>query len=402
MKVSLAFDLYKNGIGDYFTLDDPVKGVLDNTTYTLAGEVLVDVTEDVRTIQIKRGRNRQLGRFTAGAANLVLSNASRKYDPLNTASPYYGSILPGKQVVIEHDALRLYTGNVADWNLLYDLGNDNTAQVSCSDGLSTIANQIIPAGTATAELSGSRINSTLDTLGWPTAARAISAGGAVLAADVVSDNTNAVSYLTKAVDSDPGALFVSADGLMTFRDRNDLQAFTSGATFGPSAIPFVGIEVDYGAETLYPTVSVNYWGGTAVAQVTSTDADAVQLYGDSELTVDTLLGSEFTATRLALYLVSKYANPVYRINSLTVALHGVSAAQGEGVLGLELGDMILVDGWSPGGIGAPISQYLTIEGIEHRADPGQHFVTFTLSETQAALQLNSSVFGVLDDDRLGF
>lgn len=402
MKVSLAFSLYKNGIGDYFTLDDPTKGALNNSTYSLAGDVLVDVTSDVRTIQIKRGRNRQLGRFTAGAANLVLSNASRKYDPLNTASPYFGSIVPGKQAVIEHNGYTLYTGNVADWNLDYDLGGDNTAQVSCTDGLATIANQTIAAGTASAELSGTRINTTLNALGWPTASRAISAGGATLAADVVADNTNAVTYLTKAVDSDPGALFVSADGLMTFRDRNDLQAFTSGATFGPSAIPFVDVEVEYGAETLYPTVSVNYWGGTAVAQVSSTDSTAVRDYGDSELLVDTLLGNATDASRLATYLMSKYANPVYRINSLTFALHGLSVPQSQTVLAQELGDMILVDGWSPGGVGAPISQYLTIEGIEHQADPGQHFVTFTLSETQAAFQLNSSAFGVLDDDQLGF
>ena len=402
MKVSLGFSLYKNGIGDYFTLDDSTKGALNNATYTLAGDVLVDVTSDVRTIQIKRGRNRQLGRFTAGAANLVLSNASRKYDPLNTASPYFGSIVPGKQAVIEHNGYTLYTGNVADWNLDYDLGGDNTAQVSCTDGLATIANQTIAAGTASAELSGTRINTTLNALGWPTASRAISAGGATLAADVVADNTNAVTYLTKAVDSDPGALFVSADGLMTFRDRNDLQAFTSGATFGPSAIPFVDVEVEYGAETLYPTVSVNYWGGTAVAQVSSTDTTAVRDYGDSELLVDTLLGNATDASRLATYLMSKYANPVYRINSLTFALHGLSVPQSQTVLAQELGDMILVDGWAPGGVGAPISQYLTIEGIEHQADPSQHFVTFTLSETAASFQLDSAAFGVLDDDQLGF
>lgn len=402
MKVSLGFSLYKNGIGDYFTLDDSTKGALNNATYTLAGDVLVDVTSDVRTVQVKRGRNRQLGRFTAGAANLVLSNASRKYDPLNTASPYFGSIVPGKQAVIEHNGYTLYTGNVADWNLDYDLGGDNTAQVSCTDGLATIANQTIAAGTATAELSGTRINTTLNSLGWPTASRDISAGGATLAADVVTDNTNAVTYLTKAVDSDPGALFVSADGLMTFRDRNDLQAFTSGATFGPSAIPFVDVEVEYGAETLYPTVSVNYWGGTAVAQVSSTDSTAVRDYGDSELLVDTLLGNATDASRLATYLMSKYANPVYRINSLTFALHGLSVPQTQTVLAQELGDMILVDGWAPGGVGAPISQYLTIEGIEHQADPSQHFVTFTLSETAASFQLDSAAFGVLDDDQLGF
>ena len=31
--VEIAFDLSANGVGNWFTLDDPLKGVLDNTTY---------------------------------------------------------------------------------------------------------------------------------------------------------------------------------------------------------------------------------------------------------------------------------------------------------------------------------------------------------------------------------
>ena len=402
MKVSVAFDLSANGVGNYFTLDDTTKGVLDNVTYVLGGDVLVDLTDRVRSVQVKRGRNLQLGRFTAGAANVTFDNRDRYLDPLYTSSPYNGSIIPGKQVQIEHLNFPMFTGNVADWNLDYDIGGDSTAEASCTDGLASIANQIITAGTATAQLTGARIGAYLTDIGWSTTARALSAGQATLGADVIGANTNAITYLTEAVDSDPGALFVGKTGLMTFRDRNDLQSFTSGATFGPSAIPFVNIEVEYGSETLYPTINVNYWGGTAVAQVTATDATAAEAYGNAELTVNTLLGSNADATTLANYLLGRYANPVYRVKSLTVGLHGITSDQVNTVLALELGDMILLSGWTPNGVGSAISQYLTIEGIEHQADPATHFVTFTLSQTQASFQLDSSDFGVLDEDRLGF
>lgn len=402
MKISVAFDLSANGIGNYFTLDDPVKGVLDNTTYVLAGDVLVDLTSRVRSVQVKRGRNRQLARFTAGAANVTFDNRDRYLDPLYVSSPYYGSIVPGKQVQIEHAGFPMYAGNVADWNLSYDIGGDSTAEASCTDGLASIANQVVTAGTATAQLTGARIGAYLTDVGWSTTARAISAGQATLGADVIGQNENAMTYLSAAVDSDPGALFVGKTGLMTFRDRNDLQSFTTGATFGPSAIPFVDIAVEYGAETLYPTVNVNYWGGTAVAQVSATDATAAAAYGNADLTVDTLLGSNADAGSLANYLVGRYGNPVYRVESLTVALHGITSDQVTTVLGLELGDMILLDGWTPNGVGSAITQYLTIEGIEHQADPATHFVTFTLSQAQASFQLDSAIFGVLDEDRLGF
>ncbi len=65
MKVEIAFDLAANGLGSFFTLDDPVKGKLDNTLYVLGGDVLVDVTSTVRQVSVKRGRNRQLEKFTA-------------------------------------------------------------------------------------------------------------------------------------------------------------------------------------------------------------------------------------------------------------------------------------------------------------------------------------------------
>lgn len=82
-KVAIAFDLSVSGAGDFFTLNDSVKGELDNVTYVLAGDILTDVTEDVRSVTLRRGRSQQLDKVQAGQANVVLSNVERKYDPAN-------------------------------------------------------------------------------------------------------------------------------------------------------------------------------------------------------------------------------------------------------------------------------------------------------------------------------
>jgi hypothetical protein len=110
-RVQIALDLSASGVGSYFTLDDATRGVLDNTLYKLGGDVLIDVTAKVLSVQVRRGRSRQLERFTAGNANIVLDNRDRAFDPLNTASAYYGSILPGKQVIIDRDGATIYTGS---------------------------------------------------------------------------------------------------------------------------------------------------------------------------------------------------------------------------------------------------------------------------------------------------
>ena len=403
MKVAIAFDLNANGVGDYFTLDDAAKGVLDGATYKLAGDVLVDVTDRVRSVQVRRGRSTQLERFTAGNANLTLDNRTRAFDPLNTASPYYGSILPGKEITIERDGKPIYSGNVADWNFAYDISGDSLAMPSAVDGLASVAQQTRTPGTAIAQKTGARVNAVLTEIGWPLPQRSIATGQATLDADYVGDNVNALAYLSQVADvSEPGAFFVGKTGAMTFRDRAQLQAYTSGITFGPSGIPFTGIGIDYGSESLANAVSVTYTAGTVVAgTAVATDATSQTRYGVVDKTYATLLATAADAQALANWQVALYAEPQYRVDSLTVSLDGITATQAGQVLDLELGDAVQVS-WTPNGVGAAVTQIVSIDGIEHQADPAQHLVTFTMSQTLAAFILDDPVFGVLDDDILGF
>lgn len=399
MKVSIAFNLAANGVGSYFTLDDTVKGLLDNVTYLLAGDVLTDVTSDVRSVQIRRGRSRQLSRFTAGNANLQLSNATRKYDPLYASSPYYGSIVPRKQVLIEHNGYTLFTGLTEDWNLSYDLSADNVAEVSCVDGMAQLAANNLSAGTATAQATGARVGAYLDTIGWPSAQRFISTGQATLGADVITADTNALQYLQKVEASEPGALFINRAGAVTFKDRNDLQSFTTGVTFADdgTGIGFQDIEVTYGTEELFNAVTVTYTGGT----VTSIDSTSSTAYGYLDTTIDSLLGGASDAQTLADWTVGKYAQPTYRITGLSIYLDSLSSSQQAQALGLDLGDVVYVT-WTPNALGSAITQYCTVEGIEVDATPNGIYMKFTLAKTFASFLLDSSTFGVLDTNALGW
>lgn len=403
MKVEIGFDLSAGGTGAWFTLDDPVKGELDNATYKLSGEVLVDVTDRVRDVSVKRGRSRTLEKFTAGVASVVMDNRDRALDPLNTAGPYYTSIVPRKMVRVSRDGAELFTGNIEDYSWGYSLGGDATAQANAVDGFALIAQSVLPAGTATAELSGARVSAVLDTLGWPAATRAISTGQATLDADTVEDNVNALSYLGQVELSEPGAFFVSKAGAMTFRDRADLENFTTGGlTFGPTGVPFIDYSPASVTEEMLNSVAVTWYGGTVVAgTAVASDAASQLAYGVFDKQVNTLLASEVDAQSLADYLIAQYKDPTYRIDTITVVLDGCTSAQVAQVLDLELGDAVLVE-WTPNGIGDPISQYVTIDAIEHRASPARHDVTFTLSATSAAFILDDVHFGILDTSTLGF
>jgi hypothetical protein len=397
VQATIAMSLYANGVGNYFTLDDTTKGVLDNSTYLLAGDVAVDVTSDLRAVQIKRGRSRQLSKYVAGTGNLLLTNSARKYDPTYAAGPYFGSIVPGKEVVITHAGVTLATLNVADWNLDYDLGSDDTATAACVDGFQQLAQKTATAGTATSQLTGARIAAYLNDAGWPIGSRQISTGRATLGADVITSTQNTLAYLQKVEASEPGALFMSKAGDVVFKDRGDLQSFTSNVTIGTGGIGFTGIEVVYGIEELYTSITVNYTGGGG----TVSDATAITNYGPLGLTVDSLLSSLGDATDLANWLLSKYKDPTYRIASVTFNMDGITDAQVGQLLTLELGDMVLVT-FTPANLGSPLSQYVSVEGIQHDATAAYYTMTLSLGETFAAFQLDSTTFGVLDVNALGY
>ena len=403
MRVQIGFDLSANGVGNFFTLDDATKGVLDNTTFKLGGTVLVDVTNDVRKVSVRRGRSRTLEKFTAGNATITLDNMTAtgtKYDPTNSSSPYYGSIVPGKQVVIDHLDQPMYDGNVADWNFSYDVNGNAVAEPSAVDGLTYLAQQTLSFGTATSQLTGARVNAILNTTGWPAAQRSIATGQATLDADIIPEGTNALAYLEQVADiSEPGALYVDRLGQIAFKDRAQLQSYSTGVSFGGTVgIPYQDCEVVYGIEEMANSVQVTYTAGSVVAGTAiAEDLTSQAAYGIIDKKYESLLSTSTQATALANWQVALYAQPRYRVDSIGVILGGLNSVQALQVLQLDLGDVVQV---TPPNSSA--AQIVTIDGIEHDADPQQHRVVFRMSETTAAFILDDNFFGTLNNNPLGF
>ena len=116
---------------------------------------------------------------------------------------------------------------------------------------------------------------------------------------------------------------------------------------------------------------------------------------------NTLLDSASDAQALADWQISRYAQPQYRVDTITVNLDGIGLATQQTVLALELGDVVTVT-WTPNGVGSALSQTVTIDAIDFVASPSSRLISFTMSETAAGFILDSSVFGVLDTNALAF
>ena len=409
-RVRIAFDLAAGGAGDFFTLNDPTKGELDNATYKLAGDILEDVTADTRSVTVRRGRSRELERYQAGAATVDLDNTGRKYDPAaGTAITAYGaSMRPRKAVTITADGAPIFSGVVDDWDLDYSLDGNHIASVKCTDGFVFLANEEIDPHTTTAESTGERIRSILDRseIDWPSAKRDIDDGIATLQADAIGGTANAkpvnsLQYLQKVDEAEQGALFMSADGLLTFRDRSSLQILTTTVFADDgTGVPFTNIEASYGSEELRNRVSVSRLNGGTVTAVGTASVDA---YGAIDFDIsDSLLADDTQAQSLADLILARYEEPLLRIDAVEVVLNALTQAQTDEVLALDLGSLVEVK-YTPSGIGDEINQFVRVDQIEHTIDPVQHRVKFSLSKGEdPALVLDSEDFGILDTNTLGY
>lgn len=394
-KVEIGFNL-TGANAPLFTLDNSVKGVLDNTDFPLSGTIFFDVTARVKSVAIQRGKNRQFGQFDAGLANVVFLNNDRTFDPEYEQSPFFGQIIPKREIRISSGGERTFTGVVDDWNLSYSISGLSEASASCSDAFSVFNNQVLSAQTFTAQTSGERVSAVLDdpNVNWNAADRSIETGQSVFGSDSVLENTNALSYLRQIEASEPGQLFVGKNGNLTFKDRNP-SAGSSFLTFSDNAngIGYETMEVVYGSELLHNEIILTNLSGTTA---TVTDEESIAEYGRFVFTYDTsLVASGETLANIALLLANAYSQPEYRFESLSITLDKFDPATQSQILNLEIGNVVEVQ-FTPNKIPPAIIKLVEITQIQHAISPASHIITFGFSTIdKGPWTLSDAAFGRL-------
>ena len=389
------------GAVEGFILDDPVAGVLDNTEYTLGGINFTDISDKVIEIAITRGKNRDLDRFNAGQLSVLVNNEDRSFDPNYASAEYKNLVVPRRQIRVTSDSLRQYTGIVDDWNFNYSPDGKSRAEIISTDDFTLLARQNVTAGTATPQLSGARVSTVLnqESVAWPADRRDIDAGASTLGADVFEGN--ALEYLQDVERSEQGQLFIAKNGDLTFKGRLDATP-TSGSitTFADdgTGIPFRTVLVNYGTELLVNTASVSSDAGTASA----TNARSRTAFGISAESVETLVSSVAQLQNLADFIVAKFGDPEYRFSGVDLNLDNMTAPNRAAVLGLEIGDIILIK-FTPNNVGAAIEQFGQIIRVDHSIDGTRHDMTIGVSSLDFTfLVLDDAVFGKLDNNSLAF
>jgi hypothetical protein len=391
------------GFGQPFQLNDAVYGLLD--TGTLGGLAYADLTSLVLSVNIRRGRNRQLDQFNAGTAQVVFNNNSRILDPLNTASIYYPYVLPRSPIIIYANGTPIYTGFVEDWNLDYQNANQGRMVARCVDAFGTLANQQLNTFTPSAQTSGLRVDAVLDRpeVAYQ-GARSIGTGSSTLGAYAVTQDTNVLGYLQQVNTSEQGYLYTAADGTLTFKGRSSVLNPVSGASFttNGTGIPYMSLVSQYGSELLYNNISTQSPAG---AVQTNTNAASIALYQSQSYQLLQLLNSTTAeVAALGAYLLGKYMNPVVRFTGVSCELAALTSAQWSIIFAIDLTSIVTVQKDYSTGSPASESQTLITSGVEHRIVPGSHTVSFTMESTDQNqyMTLDDQIFGILDANLLSF
>jgi hypothetical protein len=403
MQVLVGFQS-TTGFGTPFLLDDAYWGVLDTADRgTLGGVTMVDLTSLVESVNITRGRSRQLDQFNAGTATIAFNNDTQILNPSNTSSIYYPFVLPRCPVQILANGVPIYTGLITDWNLDYDIANQDMMYASCADNFTVLANQALNARTPSAELSGARINTVLNytEINYQ-GARAIDTGSSNLGAYAISQDTNVLNYLQQINTSEQGFLFMSANGTLTFKGRASVLNPVAGATFNTdgTGLPYQTLINQFGDELLYNYIITQSPAG---AVQTTSDSTSIALYQSQQYALTDLLNSSTTEVAgLGSYLLGKYRNPVLRFTGLSTQLSALSAANQNICLNLDMTNICTVVKNFVVGTPATETQTLIVSGVSHNITPGSHIVSYVFESTDqnAYFTLDDSIFGTLSTTNL--
>jgi hypothetical protein len=370
----------------------------------------VDVTEFVQSVSITRGRSRQLDEFNCGTAQINLWNKTRTFDPLNQSSPYWigaptnqTGIVPRLPVQILANGIPIFTGLITDWDINYDLGFNDTATVQCADNFTVLSNQQINVVTPSVEKTGARIDTVLNyTEIAYQGARSIDVGSSTLGAFQIDQDTNCLNYLQQINTSEQGFLYMSANGTLTFKGRASVLNPVSGATFNGdgTGLPFNSLMNQYGDELLYNVINTQSPAGAI--QTTSNATSIAQYQSQTYSLTDLLNSATLEVAALGSYLLGRYQNPILRFNGLQSQLSGMTTAQQNIVLGLDLTSVCTVVKNFVTGTPSSDSQTLIVSGVNHTITPGNHVISFTFESTDANVYfvLDDAIFGTISTTNL--
>jgi len=398
---------------DAFTLNDPVKGVLNNTQYVLDGTTeFAPMLQYSNTISVNRGRREIGDQFSAGTMTFSLDDslAGGILNPLYSSSPFVDpsgqfTLAPLRRVSFgRYDStntfVELFAGQIVNYDYSYELGGNNTVMVYCADDFYLLAQTAMAEYNVSQQLSSARLSAVLDLpeVAYPVASRNINTGTQTLggaSAYTIAEGTNVKAYIDQIQTAEQGRIFMARDGVLNFDPRigNTISGSVADFHDDGTQIPYNNLAISYNADQIVNRASVQHLGATDPEVADDLASQGKYLIQTVSIT-DSLLHNDTAAANLASYLLVGEPTPTF--TGVQTDYLMLTTAQREALALVDIGDTITITNTIAGG---EVAQELSVEGVEHRIDfVNGHRVTYYTAPTVIVYEfiLDSAVYGTLD------
>ena len=374
--------------------------------------VIVDVSDQISSIQIKRGRNAQADQFQTGTLSLRIVDQAGDFNPLNTSGPYYGLLNPMVKIQINAVSVGvtypLYSGFITSFTTTSPsqaLDDVVYTMIDAVDAfrLAQMAQITTVAGSTAGDLSGTRINQILDEIAWPASMRDVDAGQTTVQANPNTAAT-ALGSMQKIELAEYGALYVDASGSFVFQDR----AVTAGSIGAAptvfaddgSGIPYFNAVWRLDDTLVYNSASITRTGGAA--QVATNAASIAKYFAHSYNQTNMMMQTDAVALDYALAYVASRAETSIRCDAITLDLYREDYAAGIlAAMELDFFDNVTISTTQPGA--STLTKTLQVFGVAYAITANSFKVTFTtLEPILDSFIIGSSLYGILDTSVLSY
>jgi hypothetical protein len=378
-QIAVTFDFSSGAtFGTGFVIGSPDNGVIGVSSFGADDVIIptVDLTPDVYSIAIRRGRNIMKDQYEAGTATVRVLDPQGFFNPQNPSSPYFGYLVPLRKVRISATTdtaeYFLFSGYVNDYRYTFPVGQETAyVDILCSDAfrLFQMANVATIADTGAGQDTGTRINKILDDVLFPNSMRSISTGNTTCLADPASLRTSLEAIKNAEFSEGLGAFFMSPDGTAVYKSRSEVTA-TLGDTAiefnQTTGIPYKAVKYAFDDKLIINSVVFNRVGGTAQNVFSQ---DSIDRFFPHSLTQENLVAEDDAQVLgIAQNYVNTRKETTIRIDEMTVDLQD-PAVPTDTLIGLDYFDNLEITNVTESG--STIVKTLQAQGFAWDITPNQ-------------------------------
>jgi hypothetical protein len=403
-QIAVTFDFSSGAtFGTGFVIGSPDNGVIGVSSFGADDVIIptVDLTPDVYSIAIRRGRNIMKDQYEAGTATVRVLDPQGFFNPQNPASPYFGYLVPLRKVRISATTdtaeYFLFSGYVNDYRYTFPVGQETAyVDILCSDAfrLFQMANVATIADTGAGQDTGTRINKILDDVLFPNSMRSISTGDTTCLADPASLRSSLEAIKNAEFSEGLGAFFMSPDGTAVYKSRSEVTA-TLGDTAiefnQTTGIPYKAVKYAFDDKLIINSVVFNRVGGTAQNVFSQ---DSIDRFFPHSLTQANLVAEDDAQVLgIAQNYVNTRKETTIRIDEMTVDLQD-PAVPTDTLIGLDYFDNLEITNVTESG--STIVKTLQAQGFAWDITPNRMQVTITTLEPIVdGFIIGSSQYGII-------